>query len=97
MRTAALILILTMFTACNQYSEVTKPLRGVAGNCYCRYLEAVKHLYRYELSENVNNGMPQNIAKMEAVRTVNKWVARVQISEARGKHLKCDCFEIYKN
>ena len=97
MRTVLLIVVLTIFSSCNEYSEVTKPLRGIAGNCYCRYLEAVKHLYRCELSENVSKGMPPNVAKMEAVRTVNKWVARVQMSEAREKRLKCDCLELYKN
>jgi hypothetical protein len=94
MRTVLLIIILTIFTACNEYSEVTKPLRGIAGNCYCRYLEAVKHLYKCELSENVSNGMPPNVAKMEAVRVTNEWVRDVQLKEARNKRMRCDCLDI---
>lgn len=91
MKNLTLILLLAFVGCSNKYSAVVRPLRNIDNNCRCRYVEPVKRLYDCEINNNILNGMPPKVAKLEAQRVVYGWVYRVQMSEARNPRLKCDC------
>jgi len=88
-----LLIVSAALVQCSQYGPITKPLQGVAANCYCRYADMAKHYYRCKLSDYLHEGLSEQAAKDSAVIDTNKKIGATMIAVARGKNLRCDCLE----